>query len=72
MKLDAKLKDKFLYKKKRNLFKIIYFFYQYIKSMKFIKKRIFYSNWGIDIMAEDFFKQKKVVFLLMLGVINHF
>ena len=70
MKLEEKLKNKFLYKKEKNLFKIIYFFYQYIKSMKFLRKRIFHSNWGIDIMAEDFFKQKKRVFLLMLGVIN--
>ena len=59
MKLEEKIKNKYLYKKKLNFIKIIYFFYQYIKSMKFLKKRIFYSNWGVDKMAEDFFKQRK-------------
>ena len=58
MKLDEKLKSKYLYKKNLNLFKIIYFFYQYIKSRKFLKKRIFHSNWGIDMMADDYFKEK--------------
>ena len=67
MKLEEKLKNKFLYKKEKNLFKIIYFFYQYIKSMKFLKKRIFHSNWGIDMMAEDFFKQKKKGFFVDVG-----
>ena len=67
MKLEEKIKEKFLYKKEKNLFKIIYFFYQYIKSMKFLKKRIFHSNWGIDIMAEDFFKQKKKGFFVDVG-----
>ena len=67
MKLEEKIKNKYLYKKKLNFIKIIYFFYQYIKSMKFLKKRIFYSNWGVDKMAEDFFKQRKAGFFVDVG-----
>ncbi len=67
MNLDEKLKNKFLYTKKLNLLKIIYFFYQYIKSIKFIKKRVFHSNWGIDRMAEDYFKKKKNGFFVDVG-----
>ena len=67
MKLDEKLKSKYLYKKNLNLFKIIYFFYQYIKSRKFLKKRIFHSNWGIDMMADDYFKEKNNGFYIDVG-----
>ena len=67
MQLDEKLKDKFLYKKKLNFLKVIYFFYQLIKSKKIIKKRTFHSNWGIDMMADDFFKQKKNGFYVDVG-----
>ena len=67
MKLDEKIKNFYLYKKKINFFKILYFFYQYVKSMKFLKKRIFYSNWGIDMMADDFFKKQKNGFFIDVG-----
>ena len=67
MKLDERLKNKFLYTKKLNLLKIIYFFYQYIKSIKFIKKRVFHSNWGIDRMVEDYFKKKNNGFFVDVG-----
>ena len=67
MKLDEKIKNFYLYKKKLNFFKILYFFYQYVKSMKFLKKRIFYSNWGIDMMADDFFKKQKNGFFIDVG-----
>ena len=67
MKLEEKIKNKYLYKKKLIYIKIIYFFYQYIKSMKFLKKRIFYSNWGVDKIAEDFFKQRKAGFFVDVG-----
>ena len=65
MKLEEKLKNKYLYKNKINFFKIIYFIYQYLKSKKILRKRSFHSNWGIDMMADDFFKNKKKVSLLM-------
>ena len=67
MKLEEKLKNKYLYKNKINFFKIIYFIYQYLKSKKILRKRSFHSNWGIDIMAEDFFKNKKKGFFIDVG-----
>ena len=59
MKLEENLKDKFLYSKKFNLFKFIYFYYQLIKTIILQRKRKIYSNWGLDIMADHFFKNKK-------------
>ena len=59
MKIEEKLKDKFLYSKSFNLFKFIYFFYQFFKTKKELKKRIFYSNWGLDVLADKFFQNKK-------------
>ena len=45
MKFDEKIKNKYLYKKGYNIFKLLYFFYQYLKSKKILKQKIFYSNW---------------------------
>ena len=59
MKFDEILKNKFLYSKGFNLFKFLYFFYQFIKSKKIQIKQKTYSNWGLDILADDFFKNKK-------------
>tara|TARA_Y100000816_G_scaffold237387_1_gene183344 strand:+ start:2386 stop:3135 length:750 start_codon:yes stop_codon:yes gene_type:complete len=56
MKIEEKLKAKYLYSSKLNLFKIIYFFYQFIK-FKF-KPRIINSNWGLDVIICDIFKNK--------------
>ena len=67
MKLDEKLKNKFLSKKNMNFFKFLYFFYQYLKSMKILRKRLFHSNWGIDMMAEDYFKNKNEGFFIDIG-----
>jgi hypothetical protein len=55
MRLEEKIKDKYLYRKGYNLFKLFYFLYQYLKSRKILKQKIFYSNWGIDMMADEFF-----------------
>ena len=57
MKLEEKIKNKFLYTKKLNILKILYFYYQYLKSKKGLKKS--YSNWGIDMLADFFFKKKQ-------------
>ena len=59
MKIEEKIKEKYLYKEGFNLFKLIYFLYQYLKSKKILKQKIFYSNWGIDMMADEFFKKKE-------------
>ena len=58
MKLEEKIKNNFLYKKKLNIFKFLYFFYQFLKTKKIQNNRKFYSNWGLDLMADDFFKKK--------------
>ena len=59
MKIEEKLKDKYLYKSGLNFFKIFYFFYQYLKTKIILNKRIFHSNWGLDMLADDFFKNNK-------------
>lgn len=58
MKLDEIVKNKFLYSKGFNIFKFLYFCYQLLKSKRIQNKRKLYSNWGLDIMADDFFKNK--------------
>lgn len=59
MKFEEKIKNKYLYSKGFNFFKLFYFLYQLIKTNKILKEKKFYSNWGVDIMADDFFKKKK-------------
>ena len=64
MKFEEKIKEKYLYSKGFNVFKIFYFYYQFLKSKKALKKKVFYSNWGIDMLADQLFKKKKkMVFL---------
>ena len=58
MKIEERFKEKFLYQKGFNFFKVFYFIYQYLKSKKILKQKIFYSNWGLDMLADDFFKKK--------------
>tara|TARA_B100001057_G_C22777402_1_gene922208 strand:+ start:58 stop:804 length:747 start_codon:yes stop_codon:yes gene_type:complete len=57
MKIEERLKKKYLYSKGKNLPKLFYFFFQFLKS-KF-KSRKFYSNWGIDLLIKDILKKKK-------------
>ena len=56
MKFEEKIKNKFLYDKKLNFFKFLYFNYQYLKS-KF-KPRIINANWGVDVIVERILKDK--------------
>ena len=58
MKLDEIVKNKFLYSKGFNIFKFLYFYYQLLKSKRIQNKRKLYSNWGLDMIADDFFKNK--------------
>jgi FkbM family methyltransferase len=57
MNIEEKIKNKFLYSFKLNFFKIIYFYFQYFKSK--IKQKKSYSNWGIDMLSDFFFKDQK-------------
>ena len=67
MKLEEKIKNKYLYVKGFNIFKLIYFFYQFLKTKKILNQKKFYSNWGIDMMADDFFKNKSTGFYIDVG-----
>ncbi len=57
MKIEEKLKKNFLYSDKKNLPKLLYFFFQFIKFK--LKPRILYSNWGIDLLVKDILKNQK-------------
>ena len=57
MKFEEKIKDKYLYSSKFNLFKFLYYNFQFLKS-KF-KPRIINANWGLDVIINDIFKKKK-------------
>ena len=57
MKIEERLKKKFLYSEKKNLPKLLYFFFQYMKSK--IQPRKLYSNWGIDLLIKDILKKNK-------------
>ena len=61
MKLDEKIKNKFLLSKNFNLFKLIYFLNQKIRSLKKIKKS--YSSNSVDLIIEELFKYKKKRYL---------
>ena len=67
MKLEEKIKLKYLYTDGLNIFKFLYFFFQYLKS-KF-KPRIINANWGLDVIVNSILKNKKKVSMLMLDVI---
>tara|TARA_B110000503_G_scaffold15306_1_gene21349 strand:- start:50 stop:796 length:747 start_codon:yes stop_codon:yes gene_type:complete len=67
MKIEEHFKEKFLYKPGFNFFKVIYFIYQYLKTKKILKQKIFYSNWGVDMLADDFFKKKKYGVYIDIG-----
>lgn len=57
MKIEEKLKYKYLYSKGLNIFKILYFNIQFLKSK--IKPRIINSNWGLDLIISNIFRNKK-------------
>ena len=56
MKIEEKIKAKYLYKNGLNIFKILYYFFQFLKSK--LKPRIIYANWGVDIVVDAIFKNK--------------
>ena len=68
MKLDEKIKNKFLLSKNLNLFKIFYFLIQKIRSFKRIKKS--YSNNSVDLLVEELFKNKNKGIYIDVGA-NH-
>ena len=65
MKIEEKIKSKFLYTNNVNIFKILYFSFQYLKS-KFMP-RIINSNWGVDLIAGSILRNKKKGFYIDVG-----
>ena len=57
MKIEEKLKAKYLYTSKSNFLKSLYFIFQYLKFR--LKHRVINANWGIDMIVSDIFKNKK-------------
>ncbi len=57
MKIEEKLKKRYLYTEKKNLPKLLYFFFQFLK-LKY-KPRLLYSNWGVDLIIKDILKKNK-------------
>ena len=57
MKLEEKIKQKYLYTTGFNLFKILYFFIQKLKSNNYIKRS--YAGGAQDLIINYFFKDKK-------------
>ena len=65
MKFEEKIKEKYLYSKKNNLIKFLYFFVQTLIKKKFIKKS--YSGGAQDLIINYFFKDKKKGFYIDVG-----
>ena len=56
MKIEEKIKNKYLYSKKTNIFKFFYFCFQFLKA-KF-KPRLAYSHWGVDLIITKLLNSK--------------
>ena len=57
MRLEEKIKERFLYSKNNNLLKCFYFFLQRFK-LKGLKKN--YTVTGVDLLLDNFFKNKNI------------
>ena len=68
MKIEEVIKEKYLYSKKKNIFKFCYFYFQYLKSL--LKRKKTYSNWGVDLIIKNIFRNKKKGFYIDVGC-NH-
>ena len=65
MKLEEKLKEKYLYNKKLSIFKLVYFLAQFFKNKFKLRKPN--SHWGVDLILNDIFKNKKKGFYIDVG-----
>ena len=70
MKFEEKVKQKFLYSAKFNLFKFLYFFFQGIKGKKSYKKS--FSGGAQDLIIDYFFKNKSKGIYLDVGCFHPF
>ena len=65
MKLEEKIKNKYLYDKKLNILKFFYFLFQYLKML--LKFRNPNSHWGVDLILNSIFKNKRKGFYVDIG-----
>ena len=70
MKLEEKIKDKYLYSNGLNIFKFFYFTFQLLKA-KF-KPRIINANWGLDLIINNVFRNKKNGIYIDVGCFHPF
>jgi len=70
MKLEEKIKEKYLYNAGFNLFKYLYFYIQKLKSNNYIKKS--YSGSAQDLIINYFFKDKKKGVYIDVGCYHPF
>ena len=70
MKLEEKIKEKYLYSSGFNLFKNLYFYIQKLKSNNYIKKS--YSFGAQDLIINYFFKDKKKGVYIDVGCFHPF
>ena len=70
MKLEERLKEKFLKANSKNIFKYIYYFFQRIKKKKYCKHS--YSGGAIDLIVDYYFKNKKKGIYIDVGAFHPF
>ena len=70
MKIEEKLKNKYLYKKGFNIFKFLYFISQRIKYSNFYKKS--YSTGAQDLIINYYFKEKQNGIYIDVGCFHPF
>ena len=70
MKLEERLKEKFLKPNNNNIFKYIYFFFQRIKKEKYSKNS--YSGGAIDLIIDYYFKNQKKGIYIDVGAFHPF
>jgi len=70
MKFEEKVKKNFLQSKKKNIFKYIYYFFQFLKKNKHIKKS--YSGGAIDLIIDHYFKDQKKGIYIDIGAYHPF
>ena len=68
MKLDEKIKNRYLLSKKFNLFKLIYFINQKIRSLRKVKKS--FSSNSVDLIIGELFKNQQKGIYIDVGC-NH-
>ena len=70
MKLEERLKKKFLNSKNKNILKYVYYFFQKIIKNKYVKKS--YSGGAIDLIVDYYFKDKKKGIYIDVGAHHPF